>query len=249
MASLFYTSFVYGKVLVVWLAGAVKFSPNLIRSLHFGAPGKRVKNLGFVKTLLSRRDWVYLLSLLIPFTAYNLALKAYDVLASQSGNPRLGSTFDLIRSDVFFNLGYSLLWIRLFVTARSGLLRWTVVVLFHLSAVLVVIVITSAHWYFRNTGVTLDYDPIALWLSKVLAYELLRRSWVILLAVVVYMVLGPLLLSRVVSRWRGWPGRSPASLVLFLLALGCGSLSLCCSALVRRALALPWQRIGSSTWS
>ncbi|MDQ3832196.1 MAG: sulfatase-like hydrolase/transferase [Actinomycetota bacterium] len=195
---------------------------------------KRVKHPGFLRTLLSHRDWVYLLSLLVPFTAYNLALKAYDVLASQSGVPRLASTFDLMRSDIFFNLGYALLWVGLFVIARRGLLRRVVVLLFHLSAVLVVIVTTSAHWYFRATGAALDYDLIALWLSKVLAYELLLRSWVVLLAVLLYMVLGPVLLTRLVSRWRGWQGTSPTgaagispgSLVLFLLALSCGSLSL-----------------------
>ncbi|MBV9452849.1 MAG: sulfatase-like hydrolase/transferase [Rubrobacter sp.] len=186
-------------------------------------------------TLLSRRDWVYLLSLLIPFAAYNLALKAYDVLAAQSGGPRFGPTFDLMRSDVFFNLGYALLWASLFAVTRRGILRWTTVVLFHLSAVLVVIVTTCSHWYFRKTGATLDYDMISLWSSKLLDFGLSLRAWAVLLTVLLYMVLAPWLLTHALGWWRGWPETSPPEFarisylsffVLFLLALGCGSLSL-----------------------
>ena len=69
--------------------------------------------MGFLSGLLSRRDWVYFLSLLVPLFVYNLALKAYDVRTSQSGDPWLALVFNLMQSDVFFNLGYALLWIGL----------------------------------------------------------------------------------------------------------------------------------------
>jgi lipoteichoic acid synthase len=112
---------------------------------------------GFIRTLLSRRDWVYLLSLLVPLVVYNLALKAASV-ASQPGLPL---TLNLMWSDLFFNLGYALLWIGLFAAVRGGPLRWAVVVLFHVTTILVVIVSTCAHQYLQQTGTALDFGIIA----------------------------------------------------------------------------------------
>jgi lipoteichoic acid synthase len=102
-------------------------------------------NLGLLSSLgvlLSRRDWVYLLSLLVPLFIYNLALKASSI----SSIPGLSPTFDLMRSDVFFNLGYALFWIGVFAAVRGREhLRRAVVVLFHAATMLVVVVTTSAH--------------------------------------------------------------------------------------------------------
>jgi hypothetical protein len=77
--------------------------------------------------LLTRQDWVYLLSLLVPFVVYNLGLKAASMLSV----PGLALTLNLILSDIFFNLGYALFWIGIFAAARRGLMRWTVIFLFH----------------------------------------------------------------------------------------------------------------------
>jgi hypothetical protein len=83
--------------------------------------------------LLSRRDWVYSLSLLVPFAAYNLGLSTYDVVASQSfGGAGLTRALYLMQSNIYFDFGYSLLWIGLFAVARRKLQHWAVVVLFHL---------------------------------------------------------------------------------------------------------------------
>ena len=207
-----------------------------------GSESNELKVLTFLMALLSRRDWVYSLSLLVPLAAYNLALKTYDLVASQSfGDSGLTRTFYLMQSNIFFNVGYSLLWIGLFAVARRKLQRWTVVILFHLSTILAVIVTTGAHWYFQETGTTLDYNIIALWLPQfmefmpVLSYKLTLSAWALLFAALLYAAFGPPFLTRAVSRWRGWPERSPAraarisslgSLVLFLLAFGFGSLSL-----------------------
>ena len=201
-----------------------------------------MKILSFLIGLLSRRDWVYLLSLLVPFAAYNLTLKAYDLVASQSsGDSGLTQLPYLMQSNIFFNVGYSLLWIGLFAVARRKLQRWAVMVLFHLSTMLVITVTTCAHWYFRETGTTLDYGIIALWLPQfrevmpVLAYRVPLSAWVLLFIALLYTVLGPPLLTRVISWWREWTGTSAiraarvsslGSLALFLLALGFGSLSL-----------------------
>jgi lipoteichoic acid synthase len=199
-------------------------------------------NLNLLDSLrapLSRREWVYLLSLLVPFVAYNLALKASSVTSV----PGLALTFDLMRSDVFFNLGYALFWIGLFAAVRDsrGSLRRVVVVLFHLSTILVVVVTTSAHQYLQETGSTLDYGIIALWLLDldkvvpVLTGSVPLWTWVILFAALFYAALGPLLVTQAIGRWRGWTQRSQGgrpeisflgSLGLLLLALGFGSLSL-----------------------
>ncbi|MDQ3833523.1 MAG: LTA synthase family protein, partial [Actinomycetota bacterium] len=198
--------------------------------------------MGFVRAFLSRRDWVYLLSLLIPFVVYNLILKADSVLSRPGGGHELVLTIDLMRSDLFFNLGYALLWIGLFATTRSrGFLRRVVVVLFHASAILVLIVTTCANQYFRQNGTTLDYSTIAEWIPKfeeikpILLYDVPLWAWMVLALALLYAAFGPWLLTRSVEWWRGRPQRFPAgtSVVYFLstvglwfLALGFASLSL-----------------------
>ena len=118
--------------------------------------------MGFLGVLLSRQDQAYSLSLLVPFAVYNLALKAYDV-ASRPQKLGLARTLKLMRSDVFFNLGYALVWIGLFGAARRrGPLRRVVVFLFHAMTMLVATVRASAHEYLRETGTALDYDIVAL---------------------------------------------------------------------------------------
>ena len=163
-----------------------------------------VQGLG---TLPDRRDWVYLLSQLVPFVVYNLSLKASSVASI----PGLAPTFDLMKSDVFFNLGYALFWTALFtVTRHGGPLRRVVLVSFHLMTVLVVVVTTSAYQYFLETGTTLDYGIVALWLPRfgevvpVLASGTTLLGWILLLAALFYTLLGPLLVTYAVSRWRGW---------------------------------------------
>src|SRR5215210_1225633 len=194
--------------------------------------------LRFSGVLLSLRDWIYLLVLLIPLVVYNLSLKASSV----SSIPGLAPTFDLMRSDVFFNLGYALFWIGLFAAIRGrGPVRRVVVVLFHVMTMLVVIVTTFAHHYFQQTGTTLDYGIVALWLPKfrevvpVIAAGATPWGWLLLFAALFYAALGPWLITRALGRWRGWPesfqgGRPQVSFLgplgLLLLAFGFGFLSL-----------------------
>ncbi len=198
---------------------------------------------------MSRRDWVYLLSLLIPFVVYNLLLKAL-VLSSRNVDTTGGFTVSTTRllayamwSDVFFVLGYVLLWIGLFAIVRTGALRWGVLVLFHATAILVVALKTIAYQYIQVTGTTLDYTIIALWLPRadeigpMLVQGISSSAWVILLVALSYAALGPWLITRFIVRWRGWPSTTPStgspmstpvfsSFVLCLLAFGFGLLSL-----------------------
>ena len=191
--------------------------------------------------LLGRRDWVYLLALLVPLFVYNLALKASSVASI----PGLSPTFTLMRSDLFFNLGYALFWVGLFAAVRGrGPLRRVVVVLFHVATMLVVMVTTFAHGYFQQTGTTLDFGVVALWLPKirevvpVLASGAGPWNWALLFTALVYVALGPLLVTRAVERLlarRGGPERARAGetrvsflvpLGLLFLAFGFGWLSL-----------------------
>ena len=194
--------------------------------------------MGFSKSFLSRQEWAYTLSLLIPFVVYDLALKA-AILASIPG---VAPSFYLMRSNVFFDLGYVLLWVGLFAaTLRKGPLRRFVVILFHATTVLVVIVVTSSYQYFKLTGTTLNYSIIALWIPNlkevgpVLTGSVPLSALTLLLVALFYVILGPWLLMRTIGRWRRWTSRPwsgvsrisfSISLGLWLLAFGFGLLSL-----------------------
>jgi len=208
---------------------------------------------------LSRRGWVYLLSLLVPLVVYDLSLKA----ASVASIPELTTTFDLMWSAVFFNLGYALFWIGLFAAVRGRELpRRVVAVLFQVITMLVIIVTTFAHHYFQQTGATLDYATLAEWVPKLdeVGPSLFQRevppsARVLLAATLLYAALGPPLLTRAVGRWQRWPRTSPtvtartsflSPLALFLLSVSFGSLSFL-PASVLRTLIPPWQRTGSPT--
>jgi lipoteichoic acid synthase len=189
--------------------------------------------------LLTRWDWVYSLSLLIPLFVYNLALKVAIIW-----QPGMAPALDLMWSDVFFNLGYALLWIGLFAAVRRGSTRRAVVVLFHATTMLVVIITACAYQYFRHTGTTLGYSAIARripWFEEEVKQMPFQGGasllvWVLLAVALLYVALGPWLLTGAVERWRGWPGRestaqrTDTSLLglsgLFLIALAFVSLSL-----------------------
>ena len=194
--------------------------------------------MGFSRSFLRGHEWAYALSLLIPFVVYDLALKATILISIPGVDPG----FYLMRSNVFFDLGYVLLWIGLFAAApRTGPVRRAVVVLFHATMVLVVVVITSSYQYFKLTGTTLNYGTIALWLpdlrevAPVLAGSVPLSAWALLLVALFYVILGPWLLVCAIGRWRRWTSRAGSgistvslsiSLGLCLLALGFGFLSL-----------------------
>lgn len=190
-----------------------------------------------------------MLSLLIPFVVYNLALKAL-ILSSRNtesvgefGVPTSRILMYGMWSDVFFVLGYVLLWIGIFAAVQRGPLRWGVLILFHASTILVVMVKTIAYQYIQETGTTLDYTIIRLWLPRfdelqpMLGQGIPLSAWVLLALALSYAALGPSFVTRFVARLRGWERRSPptgrsgkipsfGALVLCLLALGLGWLSL-----------------------
>src|SRR5215212_9532307 len=184
---------------------------------------------GVFRSLLSLRDWIYLLSLLVPFVVYDLALKGALVL-SRPENPGLGGGFGLMRSDLLFSAAYVLLWVSLFAVARRGVFRIVVVGLFHTVTVLIALIATSAYQYFRVTGSTLDSGYLYLWYNSpegtwdVIASELTPGLLALLTFILAYALLGPLLVTRLVTRWRGWSDAdgAPAEEVSWLRVFGVG---------------------------
>jgi lipoteichoic acid synthase len=169
------------------------------------------------RSLLGGRDWIYVLALLVPLVVYNLALKTIRIHVEEE-HASLVDVLGLIRSDLLFNLGYALLWIGLFALVRRGLLRWLVVVFFHASAVLVVATTTCAHFYFEETGSTLDLNVIVYSLTTlgeindVIASVTSPAVWALAVAALCYVVLGPWLVTWLICRWRRhWSAPTRAS--------------------------------------
>ena len=150
------------------------------------------------------RDWVYFLSLLLPVVAYELALKVVGLVSEYPASGVWGA-LRLLRSDLLFDLGYALVWIGLFAASR-GMLRRVVHVLFHVSAIIVVVVGTCAYYYFRSTGTTLDYPMVAYYLAKpgeaegAVSSEAPLSAWLVLEAALLYTLLGPMLVTKILVR-------------------------------------------------
>jgi arylsulfatase A-like enzyme len=159
-------------------------------------------------SLLGRRDFVYVLSLLVPVVAYELVLKVIGLTSEYPAAGVLGA-LRLLRSDLLFDLGFALVWTGLFAASR-GILRRVVLVLFHTSAILVVAVGTCAYQYFRTTGTTLDYPLVAYYLAKpgeakgAVVSSTPLGIWLVLLAAILYTLVGPWLITRRLGR----PGSS-----------------------------------------
>jgi lipoteichoic acid synthase len=115
-----------------------------------GKAGIRVR----LQSLLIRKDWIYVLSLLIPVLFYNVTLKVVRV-ATQFEIPGPLGFLDQIRSDLLFNLGYAVLWIGVFAVLRGGIPRLIALGFFHVFSILVVVLTTCAHVFFLKTGSTL----------------------------------------------------------------------------------------------
>src|SRR3712207_5306686 len=115
----------------------------------------------------------------------------------------------LFRSDLFFNLGYAALWIGLFDVVRSGVPRKILLVLFHLSAAVVVPLTTSVHVFFDKTGSLLGFSFVLHSLSslgdiwKVITSETELMHWTVVPVALVYGTVGPAVITRLVThRWR-----------------------------------------------
>src|SRR3954452_11121706 len=162
-------------------------------------------------SLLDRRDWVYLLSLLVPLVAYDLALKVLG-LASEQQDSGVWNALGLLRSELLFDGGYVLVWCGLFAVARRGIPRRVLLVLLHVSAILLVVIATVAYQYFRSTGTVLDYGVVAYYLADpgeargAVSSDAPMGAWLVLSAVLLYVLPGPLLLTKALLSTRATGG-------------------------------------------
>ena len=211
---------------------------------------KSARKLGLwlagLRFLLSNREWLYLLSLLAPLVVYNLALKIVRVL-SHAEVGGFFDTFELIRSDVLFNVGYMLLWIGLFTLARRELLRRVVVVLFHATTMLVIVTTTGAHFYYEATGSVLGLNVILFSLANfgeirgIISSVASPPIWALVFVVMCYALVGPSLLVR------GVYGRRERSVGTRTVAVSrSASLAVCLAALAFGALSFPAESSGAS---
>ena len=192
--------------------------------------------MGGLRVLLAREDWIYLLGLLVPLVIYNVGLKASRVLGLPGPVGPL-EFLDQVRSEVLFNLGYVALWIGLFALLRRGVGRWVVLALFHLSAILLAVITTSAHFFYKTTGSVLDYDLISQSLRSwgeiqgVIANETTTLHWLLMSVVIFYAIAGPALLTGLFGSRLHVPTRTPgrarfAPIAVSILAVSLGALSL-----------------------
>ena len=204
----------------------------LLNSGAFGAANQRT--VGVVKrlnSLLTRGDWIYLASLLAPLFIYNVALKVIRIV-TRPDPPGLFGFLDQVRSDLLFNLGFAALWVGIFAVVRGGWPRRVVLVLFHLSVVLVVVLTTSAHFFYTSTGSTLDLSFVLVSISSIgeiqgaIGSETTTLHWALVSVILFYALAGPALLTRLFTgTWESSaddarrPGRTPLTVALAALLL------------------------------
>ena len=155
-----------------------------------------------------------MLSLLVPLVLYNVVLKVVRV-ATQFQVPGPLGFLDQVRSDLLFNLGYAALWIGLFAVVRGRVARRILLVLFHLSAIVLVALTTSVHVFFDKTGSMLGFSFVLHSLSslgdiwKVITSETTLMHWIVIPVALLYGTVGPAVITRLFTH--GWrlPTRAP----------------------------------------
>jgi lipoteichoic acid synthase len=170
---------------------------------------KRIKGaMRRVQSLLTRGDWVYLASLLVPLVVYNVVLKVIRIFTRPDVPGPLGF-LDQVRSDLLFNLGYVALWIGIFAVVRSRWARLVALVVLHVSVVLVVVLTTSAHFFYEKTGSTLDWGFVIVSVSSLgeikgaIGSETAALHWILVCVGLLYTVIGPTLMTRFFTgAWR-----------------------------------------------
>ncbi len=181
--------------------------------------------------LLTRGDWIYLAGLLVPLFLYNITLKVIRIV-TRSDAPGFLGFVDQIRSDLLFNLGFAALWVGVFIVVRTGWPRKVATILFHVSVVVVVVLSTSAHFFYTSTGSTLDLNFVIASVSSIgevwgaIESETTLLHWTLLSVVLFYVLAGPALLTLLLAgtllptnEGTDRPGRVPLTVGLTTLLL------------------------------
>lgn len=183
-----------------------------------------INSNGSLGGLLTRHDWAYLLTLLVPLAVYNLALKTASVL-TQEGDTGIVAVLKLVRSDLLFNVGYLVLWIGLFAVFRWGVARGVVLAVFHAVSLLVVMVTTVAYQYLVATGSTLDYGVIVFYLRTfgeirdIVTSTAPAYVWFVLVLALLYGLFGPWIVAWLFAV-RGQPTRDTGASVSRIASAG-----------------------------
>lgn len=191
-----------------------------------------------LRNLLTRGDWIYLASLLVPVFLYNLTLKVVRIV-TRPDPPGLLGFLDQVRSDLLFNLGFAALWVGIFAVVRGSWPRRFVILLFHLTVVVVVVLTTSAHFFYASTGSTLDLSFVIVSVSSigelqgVIGSETTISHWALVSQVLFYALAGPALMTRLITgTWESPVAGEPRRSVRGPLTLGLAALLLFCLSVV-----------------
>jgi lipoteichoic acid synthase len=189
-----------------------------------------------LRGLLIQKDWIYVLSLVIPVFVYNVALKVVRV-ATQFEPPGPLGLLDQTRSDLLFNLGYAVFWIGVFAVLRGGIPRLIALGFFHLFSILVIVLTTSVHVFFDKTGSMLNLSFVLASLATfgeiqgVIESEIELVHWIVIPVAILYGSVGPAAVTRLVTHSWYVPFRSAgrrravlpavclAAIALFFLSL------------------------------
>jgi phosphoglycerol transferase MdoB-like AlkP superfamily enzyme len=189
-----------------------------------------------VRSLLTRGDWVYLASLLVPLVVYNVVLKVIRIFTLHVVPGPLGF-LDQVRSDLLFNLGYMALWVGIFAVVRGRWARLVSLVAMHVSVVMVVVLTTSAHFFYEKTGSTLDWGFVVVSVSSlgeiqgVIGSETTPLHWILVSIGLLYTIIGPTLMTRFATGdWR--PAAKSAGQPIKIL------LTMCLAALLLFSLSV-----------
>ena len=210
----------------------------LLKSLAFMANAKGTSGVvARVRSLLTRGVWVYLASLLVPLIVYNVALKVIRII-TRPGAPGPLGFLDQVRSDLLFNLGYAALWIGVFALVRSRPSRVIALLLLHVSVVLIIVLTTSAHFFYEKTGSTLNWSFVVVSASSLaelkgpIGSETNALHWIFVSVGLVYTVIGPVLMTRLITGAWGLRANDAKRPSKTLLALGLATVLLFSLSLV-----------------
>ncbi len=166
--------------------------------------------------LLNRNDWIYVLSLLIPFAVFDLALRSRLVFFAPI-QPTPAGWIGLMQSPLLFLGGYTALWIAVLASARTRPVRWVLRGLFQALSIVIALYLVGAYQYYRATGTMLDAHYLRFWLSfpdgttGAIAAELHYSIQALIFAILAYGILGPPLLVFLANLWPAWRNAANAS--------------------------------------
>lgn len=161
-----------------------------------------VRGLRRIPGLLPAKQWTYILSLLLPLAALSITFKVIRVRHVETVPGPLG-VLDAIRSDLLINAAMVVVWVAAFALVRKMALRVLLLLLLHGAFIFLGILSTANHFYFMKTGSMLDLGTVAMTfrsfgeLQGVVASEMGRTQWLLLVGALGYGTVGPAIITKI----------------------------------------------------